>query len=305
MSDRGPISIVAACDDAFAELVTVMLLSAFDRCRTTEISAYLIVSEAFSEQAQIVESLGAHADRVTFCRLNLSDLLGLKVRAALPTSAYFRLLLSELLPGDLEWVLYLDCDMVVRGDLAPLWETELEGCCVGAVEDPFAASQHLLELAEPARYFNSGMMLIDMRRWRTENVGARALEFARANPERLLWADQCALNAVLHRHWHPIEPKWNLMTPRLGQLIDEKWHFNRDAARIGDKAVILHFAGVTKPSFYMCEHPMRHEYVAYRKQTVWGRSPPRDYYPHNVIIKFLRGHAPILLPLYLQLRRYI
>eukprot|EP01037_Dinobryon_pediforme_P005223 gene5223-5275_t len=306
MKSFDQITVVAACDDGFAELVTVMLLSAFTQTRSRPLDVFLIVPEGFSHQAKIVESLGSHASKVTFCVVKLDGLDGVKVRSALPASAYLRLLVTDIVPPELDRVLYLDCDLLIRADLAPLWDTDLGDFCIGVAHDELGGTRHALDLADRLHYFNSGVMLIDLKRWREEDVGARAVAYAKQYPEKMLMADQCALNAVLHQRWLAIDPRWNVMRAELGQeLAEGHWRYNQDAKQKAAKAAIIHFNSLPKPSFFMCDHPTKPEYDTYRKRTAWAHSKPADQYPHNMIIKFLRSYAPLLLPPYLMLRRII
>ena len=164
---------------------------------------------------------------------------------------------------------------------------------------------HILDLADKEHYFNSGIMLIDLKRWRDEDVGAKAIACVKLCPERMLFADQCALNAVIHTRWLSLDPAWNVMRANLEEESAGRRRYVIDASRRAKKARIVHFNSTPKPSFYMCHHSARHEYNAYRRKTVWGRKSPSDYYSHNVIIKFLENKFPILLPFYVKSRRYI
>lgn len=95
-------------------------------------------------------------------------------------------------------VIYLDCDMVACGDLSELWHYDLQGKTIGAVEDPLALkNMRRLGIGEAHFYFNAGLLLIDLDKWRRENTQERLFEYLSAHPEQLKHQDQDLLNVVL------------------------------------------------------------------------------------------------------------
>ena len=135
-------------------------------------------------------------------------------------TVYYRVFLGEALPESVERVLFLDADLLIEGDLAELWRLPFDGYVVQAVNDAYARRLHLsrlsrIEFAEGVRftnespYFNAGVMLIDLARWREENVGRRAAEFLWKYGERFSARDQDALNCALAGLWKRLPPAWN------------------------------------------------------------------------------------------------
>ena len=58
-------------------------------------------------------------------------------------------------------------------------------------------------------YFNSGVLVLDLEEWRTEQHGKRVMDFIRANGAHCPWLDQDALNAVFRGRWKPLGSRWN------------------------------------------------------------------------------------------------
>jgi lipopolysaccharide biosynthesis glycosyltransferase len=85
--------------------------------------------------------------------------------------------------------------------------------CLGAVEDQGFGEKMAFEkgLLGVERYFNSGVLLVDLVRWREENCGKRCLEFSRTNTLPTIWHDQTMLNAVLKGRVFSLGQEWNLM----------------------------------------------------------------------------------------------
>jgi lipopolysaccharide biosynthesis glycosyltransferase len=151
-------------------------------------------------------------------------------------TAYARLFLDRLLPDEVERCIYLDCDVVVRRDVEELWNTPLDGHTLGAVDNsPWEDSgghQKRLGLRE-ALYFNSGVLLIDLRRWRETGVRQRSLTVAERMGDRLILHDQDALNGALEGDWLPLPRCWNrrVTEPDLP----------------ADSPVVFHYMGWPKP----------------------------------------------------------
>ncbi len=303
--DPAAVQVVVGCDDGYARHLAVMLLSLFAYSTTPFVQVHVLVPPDFTSKAPLDHALGERADRLTYHVLADDVIRGLKQRDDLTAATYYRLLMSEALPPEVERVIYLDCDLVLRYNVAALWEIPLGDAIVGAVRDCSFIHNHILGLADDALYFNAGVLLIDLARWRSETIGQAALSFAAAYPERLSYNDQCALNWVLRGRWTPLDPVWNVQTQHLGRLTNDGLEYLRPLPAIAEAARIVHFNEPGRPWRYMDTHPFKSDYLSYKARTPWRDERPTDRYPHNMVVKMLRRHAPILLPAYLWLRRYV
>ena len=125
-------------------------------------------------------------------------------------AASLRLLLPELLP-ELDKILYLDCDIIVRQDLSKLWaETDLGDNYLAAVYEAAIEGQAERFRAlgcDPSSYFNSGFLLMNLARMRQEKVSEKLLEACRV--PYLEFPDQDALNQVCQGRVLPLSPLYN------------------------------------------------------------------------------------------------
>ena len=137
-------------------------------------------------------------------------LQGIYIDPRYTEAASLRLILPELLP-ELDRVLYLDCDIIVRQDLARLWkETELGENYLAAIYE--APSEQQAERfralgCDPNRYFNSGFLLMNLAQMRAESVSEKLLEACRV--PYLEFPDQDALNQVCQGRVLPLSPLYN------------------------------------------------------------------------------------------------
>jgi lipopolysaccharide biosynthesis glycosyltransferase len=162
------------------------------------------------------------------------------------STTYHRLLLPQLLPEDVTRAIWLDCDLLVTTDLARLWETDLGGFHLLAVREPIVplvSSRYgirrwqELGLSRDHPYFNAGVMLVDIERWRNDEIGTLAGDYLRQARDVMFW-DQEGLNAVLPGRWGELDPRWNATASASRR---------RGAEGAHAAPWIVHFTGALKP----------------------------------------------------------
>ena len=109
-----------------------------------------------------------------------------------------RLALPEILPEE-DRVLWLDIDTIVNTDITDLFETELDGCYVAAVEEPIRSK-------DPFLYYNAGVMVMDLKKLRD---GMADLLIRYVNRVDLRFPDQDVINLLCQGRIKPISPYWN------------------------------------------------------------------------------------------------
>ena len=130
---------------------------------------------------------------------------------------YFRLFIPALFP-QYDKAIYLDADLVVPGDISRLWEENLEGKLLGAVADysiqkiaPFMRYIDRYVGVDHRQYVNSGVLLLNCKRLREEDLCGRFLHWARTYALQTVAPDQDYLNALCWESIHYLDPCWNTM----------------------------------------------------------------------------------------------
>ncbi|MGH8506696.1 MAG: glycosyltransferase family 8 protein [Stenotrophobium sp.] len=220
--------------------------------------------------------------------------------------AWYRVLLPELLP-DQSKVLYLDADTIVLRSLLPLWLTDLGGATAGAVANPlypFMDASFISELGlqSAAEYFNSGMLLLNLERWRHEGLTQKLLTFVAEHGKEQQWPDQNALNVILRGRWLPLAPIWNAQNVyfdlRPAQLPFPTEQIKELRAAPG----IVHFIAPYKPWDYLCKHPYRQRYFDHLAQTPWRGAPMQGVTWKNRLLRLLP--QPFMWLLMVRLRLF-
>jgi len=190
----------------------------------------------------------------------------------LTVATYFRLWVADVVPEAAHRVLYIDVDTVVRRDIAPLWDLDLGGRPLAAVQSvhyPFVATRgavnnwKVLGLDAKTPFFNAGVLLIDLGPWRAKKIAAAAFEYLRS-PHLGAGADQEALNVATAGDWFALPSVWNQQTPILSDGFGAHLVFPTpeiEAAR-ADPAII-HYQTRPKPWHRGCTHPWRGEWLRY------------------------------------------
>ena len=196
-----------------------------------------------------------------------SFLLKLGASAHYSTAAYYRLLIPILLSGTVERVLYLDADISCLNRIEHLAQIDLQAKVAAAVSDVSrVVEEKTRELAlTEKRYFNSGVMLIDVARWIDEKITEKTLAKLSDNIGKFSLIDQDALNLVLNGKWVELDAIWNVIYD-LGQM----------KHALPAEAIFLHYTGAVKPWKITGRHFLSHHYREFEASSLWAGSPLLD-----------------------------
>ena len=192
----------------------------------------------------------------------------------LSLATHYRVFLPAFLPPECTRVIYLDADVIVQGDLRALWETEMHGHVLMAVRDPaiFNVASPMgivkyreLELPPQTPYFNGGVLLVDVGRWRQERMTEQFLAYSTKYGQYSQWGDQDGLNVIAYNRWELLDDRWNLQTfavdgralriPPDQQRYVAALRARQDRLTAG--SFIIHYTEGRKPWHPWCRHPFR------------------------------------------------
>lgn len=179
-------------------------------------------------------------------------------------STYYRFLIPDVLPQDVDRVLYLDADTIVNGDISPIFDLEFDDdTYLYACDHLFKPEQkmHLRKfgLSEYDDYFNAGVMYIDLKKWRRDNISRILMDFALKRKDDILWWDQDVLNVIFHKKWKKLHPKYNVIWEVLESDSDDP-----KIKEAKENPVIVHYTRSVKPWHSNSYHPLKYLYWMYR-----------------------------------------
>lgn len=171
---------------------------------------------------------------------------------------FYRLLAPWLLP-DVDKAIYLDSDLVALTDVAPLFDTEVEGCLLGATRDADTVGMMLgydgtvgpylteeIKLTDPMQYFQAGVLVMSLKAFRYAFTVDDMLSLATVRVWR--WLDQDILNMLADGNYVRLDMRWNTLMDwkhiRREKIIAQAPQELRDQYEAARKdPAIVHYAG--------------------------------------------------------------
>jgi lipopolysaccharide biosynthesis glycosyltransferase len=275
--------VLMCCDCGYFQHLAVCLTSLLESNRSIDVEAVVLVTGFAAESAEkLTRSLDRHPNlTLRLVDFDASRLAGLPLINAYPPEIYARFWVEDYFAADVEKVLYLDADMVIVGSLEELLTLPMGNKVLAAVSIPGSPRPAVLGYDAADEYFNSGVMVINLKRWR--EIGAREMLIAQTAliADKLNDPDQDVLNYCFHDQRIRLDYTWNAITPFFREINDLPLS-KEDVSRVARDARIVHFNGSSKPWQYLCQHPFAEEYRRCLKYTEWRDFRPADYNLLNV-----------------------
>ncbi len=189
-----------------------------------------------------------------------------------------RLLLDKFLPNNVEKILYLDGDTINRGSLEELWNTDLKGKVLGACIEATVNIEQRIQLGmTEIPYVNSGVLLIDLKRWRECDCEKRIISYYKEHDGKLFAPDQDAINGTLKREIYYLPPKYNFYNiywfypyKFLKKRMGDVWYYNQEVYQESlDNPLIIHYLGEERPWRKGNHHKYKEDYQKYFDKTPW------------------------------------
>jgi lipopolysaccharide biosynthesis glycosyltransferase len=185
---------------------------------------------------------------------------------------FYRFVVAPTLAHMTDRVLYLDGDMMCRGDISYLRDLDFKGMAAAVVTDRREESN--ARRVGTAHYFNAGMMLINVDVWMKENlfddIVSRAEENVARVGNRLSHHDQDIHNQMLDGRVLYVPRRYNYLYNLDRQSLFAHQPINADYK----DQVIIHFAGHAKPwHSWVQEWPVVREYAEIQKNSPWKDVP--------------------------------
>lgn len=274
------INILCSTDDNYVPYCGIMLTSLFENNKELDFCIYILVEQLsnksknkFATLAKIynqrIEIITVDGEKLKDCPIRTGDHVSI--------ATYYRLLAPILLPSDVDKILYLDCDMVINGNILELYNEDIDECPIAMSKDEAFFSEEKYERLNYSKshvYKNAGVALINIEYWRKNNIAEKCLEYISKYPERVKFHDQDTLNAVLHKEMKLLPIKYNLQT---GFLLTQYTQYYKEDIKeimhIATSPTIIHYTGPNKPWHKNSKHPFTKRYLHYKNISLWSKMP--------------------------------
>ena len=281
--------IVYASDDKFAEILGVSLVSLHENSNDMDdIVVHVLDSGIKNDNKDKLLSITRRYDRTDIKFVLVKDISKkLEMRVATDRGSlnqYARLFVSSDLPENLGRVLYLDCDIINKESIRNLWNLDLHGKTIGALMDAFIKYYRAnIDLEENDIMFNSGVMLLDLDKWRQVKVEEKLLSFISRKNGWIQQGDQGTLNAVLSKDTFCFDPRFNSVTIFYDFTYKDMMIYRRppefyteeEIRKAVEKPALIHFTTSFKsirPWVKGCKHRYVDEWMKYKSLSPWDDS---------------------------------
>lgn len=269
-------NIAVSINEKYIPYAYVTITSLFENNKGEHINVYVLygqkenkVAHAFDELA---EKYGQNIYYLAMNRTVFGDKL--PCNDMWTVEIYYRLALPEVLPDEVDRILYLDVDIIVIDSLKELYNMDLQGKSIGACKDmgvlygtgPLSRKQEELfaPFMEEGGYFNSGVLLMDIGKMRREQRSAASFVEIGERFADYINGDQDILNYVYHDDVAYVDTeRYNLFARTLYNMgQDYKW--------VKEHGTLVHFVG---------RKPWHHEAVRYNTEKLfWDYAQKTPYY---------------------------
>ena len=285
------ITVAFAADENYVQHLSVTMVSILQNIKSDVRIHFVVIGDGLSEESiSVLTNLTQNYDASIIypdIEFNFFDtFMNSKTAPHIKRATCGRLLLADIFEGDK--LLYLDCDILVRGDISALWDIDISEYYAGAVLDPAQKdSSRRVGMPPETPYFNSGVLLLNLKKCRQDNVMRNALKFMVENPSKLLFPDQDGLNIAMNNNWFPLHPRWNVQSFMFNIFYNGKLRgkYPSDIIEAVKNPVIVHFTSEDKPWHYRCENPYVEEYYRYLALTPFRGNTPEGRSFRDVIRK--------------------
>lgn len=186
----------------------------------------------------------------------------LKAKQHISAETFYRFLILDLFK-EVPKAVYLDCDLIVRRDIAKLYDTPMEQYCIAAARDPdfigqcgrrqsdmAAYCKKVLGISNPSAYFQAGVLVLHIEKLRRTVSVPELMEMAGTGIYR--FSDQDILNLVCKGKVKYLDMRWNVLSDcghiRWQEAVRHAPYAVREEyVRARKEPYIIHYAGFLKP----------------------------------------------------------
>lgn len=268
--------IVYTFDDGYSTITAVSMVSLLENNKSVSDLNIHIVDCGISESNKLnFQKLCDNYDR----KLNFVNGKDFEKRIPIKLDClswsfvcYVRLFFSELFP-ELDRILHIDCDTIVRNRIDDIFELNMDEYCCAACYDCIPSIKYATGFKKDDYYFSNGFLLFNLERMRKNNIQDQFINYIVEKSGKFPHLDQDVLNHVLEGKIKVLHPKYNLMTYTAvfeslscDFFNNEPYYSKNEIKEALTNPFLVHFVGfkfISKPWAQPCYHPYNDEWIKY------------------------------------------
>lgn len=188
------VAVAFICDSHYVIPTAVAITSLiFNKNRDTYYAIYIIAAGLSEKEAEKFYEFRESNVDIHIIKVSLKKFEDVNKFLHITSAAYLKFDLPDLIPGQNK-ILYLDSDTIIQKDLHELFETNINDYYLGAVKDIGLIDN----IHNITNYFNSGVMLLNLKLMRENNTATSLLNIAKS-ADNLTYMDQDCLNILFDK----------------------------------------------------------------------------------------------------------
>lgn len=270
--NKQQLHIAIASDMNYVRCAAVLLASVFDKNREFESITVHLLSKSIDTSGIDAIKAQVEAGGGQLKVYDVGDIrkkLCIDVPSTISIAAYSRLFLGSLIEDSVEKIIYMDVDAIVNDSFMELWSIDISGYQVaGVLDDVSLYAKRKVGMKDNAPYINSGFLLINLEKWRLDQIEERILRFLIEHNGNVYHHDQGLINAVCEKKLI-LPVKYNMVTNffvfPFSQFTQTPFYTKQEMDDAMQHPVFIHFtAGVAnRPWIKNCKHPLKALYEKY------------------------------------------
>lgn len=246
-------NVLFTVDKGYLSHLTVTLRSLITSNADKFFNVYIMSADLQNESLLPLKSEFKGSAAFKIIEMNDDEFEGFPTVKRYPVAIYYRIFAPLLIPDDIDRLLYLDCDIIVRGDIDLIYMQDFCGnYYIGCTQvRNFLRRFNTVRLGveKDYVYLNTGVVVMNVKALKSALDIEEIKAFTLKNKRKMIFFDQDIICKFFGDKIKLADTKrFNLSDRRIrienlylpgGEKIDERW--------IDENAVILHYLGRNKP----------------------------------------------------------
>lgn len=257
-----PVTVAMSASNEYVPALAVSLLSLAEHADAKCNYDLIVFERAITAENKSILKRIIEQPNISLRFVNPTQILQ---QYTLPVAGHFALecffrIVSPLMLRRYKRLVFTDCDLIFQSDVQHLYQMPLNGKLLSAARESFWPAHlrmkesgfmdyavNTLHLKDPYQYYNTGVLVLDLKRFRETDTCQKLLKLADGKSLRLL--EQDVLNMYFEGEFCPLPVEWNCVDEGGFSVLESYFtpEEKQNMARVRGHAKILHYAGALKP----------------------------------------------------------
>ncbi|MCZ8532018.1 glycosyltransferase family 8 protein [Psychrobacillus psychrodurans] len=274
------LNVAYATGEEYAKQAGVSIISLFENnAEFDEITVYIIDNGIKDETRNILIKISERYNRLLVF-INSTDIYDADKFKSVGN--YSGIIFSKMYLHrieDIDKIIYIDCDMIMKSSFIELWNMDIEDYLVAGVRMPTPIEyRKRFSSGNDEKYINGGFILFNLNKWRNYDVESR-IDIFMQNQNEHEYIEENIICSISEEKILNLEPKYNLnglmiaySSEQIKKITSENYYYTQeqlDMAKLSP--TVIHFSSeiYERPWYLNCDHPFKNEYLYYLSLSPW------------------------------------